>query len=94
MAALLEKLLLLGSLRVIPLSSQGVFPVRTAQGLTPRVPETQQRFLCQENVAIISQKQTVLLLISFCKVHQFPEQAGFPVYDFSLSFFRISPHQR
>ena len=69
-AALLEKLLL-GSLRVIPLSSQGVFPVRTAQGLTPRVPETRQRFLCQENVAIISQKQTVLLLISFCKVHQF-----------------------
>lgn len=73
-AAFLEKLPLLGSLRVIPLSSQRVFPVRTAQGLTPRVAETRHHFLCQENVAIISQKQTHclrLLLISFWKVHHF-----------------------
>ena len=59
-AAFLEKLPLLGSLREIPLSSQRVFPVRTAQGLTPRVADTQHHFLCQENVAIISQKQTQL----------------------------------
>ena len=61
-AAFLEKLPLLGSLREIPLSSQRVFPVRTAQGLTPRVADTQHHFLCQENVAIISQKQTLHLL--------------------------------